>query len=101
MMKHGTRAGSRTLVVYQAARTDDVLTGGPRFGLIVSKGVGNAVIRHRASRRLRHICLAAVAELPRGTDIVIRALPAAGNAESAELMRDFHAALTKAQKKRQ
>ncbi len=29
-------------------------TGPPRLGLVVSKGVGNAVTRNRIKRRLRH-----------------------------------------------
>lgn len=95
-MKTGTRAGSRTLVVHQSARTEDIITGGPRFGLIVSKAVGNAVVRHRTSRRLRHICLGVVDTLDARIDVVIRALPAAGTATSAELERDFRAALRKA-----
>ncbi len=99
-MKTGTRAGSRTLVVYQTARTEQVISGGPRFGLIVSKAVGNAVIRHRTSRRLRHICLAATDSLDHNIDVVIRALPAAGDASSAELEQDFRSALAKAQRKR-
>ncbi|MHA2790217.1 ribonuclease P protein component [Corynebacterium sp. S7] len=98
-MKTGTRAGSRTLVVYQSARTDQVISGGPRFGLIVSKAVGNAVVRHRTSRRLRHICLAATETLDHNVDVVIRALPAAGDATSIELEKDFHRALAKAQGK--
>ncbi|WP_257158997.1 ribonuclease P protein component [Corynebacterium cystitidis] len=100
-MKTGTRAGSRTLVVHQATRTGNILRGGPRFGLIVSKAVGNAVIRHRTSRRLRHICLGLVDKLDARTDIVIRALPAAGMATSAQLEQDFRAALRAALKKAQ
>ncbi|WIM67689.1 ribonuclease P protein component [Corynebacterium breve] len=98
-MKTGTRAGSRTLVVYHAARTEPVITGGPRFGLIVSKAVGNAVIRHRTSRRLRHLCMGLVDKLDPATDIVIRALPGSGVATSAELNDDLTAALGKAQRK--
>lgn len=67
--------------------------GGPRFGFIVSKAVGNAVVRHRTSRRLRHVCAALTAQLPDRFDVVVRALPAAAKATSEELMRDVQRAL--------
>lgn len=69
--------------------------GGPRFGLIVSKAVGTAVVRHRVARRLRHICAPLTAVLPADADIVIRALPGAAAASSAELDRQLRAALRK------
>lgn len=49
----------------------------PRVGLIVSKAVGNAVVRHQLSRRLRHTCRELLPSMPSGVDIVIRALPGA------------------------
>ncbi|GAB2698452.1 hypothetical protein GCM10027089_20280 [Nocardia thraciensis] len=69
--------------------------GGPRFGLIVSKAVGNAVVRHRVARRLRHICAPLASEVSAEADIVIRALPGAATASSAELDRQVRAALRK------
>ncbi|MBM7368722.1 ribonuclease P protein component [Gordonia hydrophobica] len=57
-------------------RPDVALHGGPWLGLIISKKVGNAVIRHRTARRLRH-AFAAVAPdmLPPETFVVVRAFP--------------------------
>ncbi len=77
--------------------TEDVLVrvGGPRFGLIVSKAVGNAVIRHRVARRLRHICAELSAEIPVEADIVIRALPGAATADPVELLRQLRSAARK------
>ena len=49
----------------------------PRVGLIVSKAVGNAVVRHQLSRRLRHTCRDLIPSMPSGVDIVFRALPGA------------------------
>ncbi len=72
-----------------------VRVGGPRFGLIVSKAVGNAVIRHRVARRLRHMCLEIVPELPADVDVVIRALPGAAAASSEDLLRQLRTALRK------
>ncbi|MCT1412756.1 ribonuclease P protein component [Corynebacterium sanguinis] len=94
-----TRAGSRTLVVHVAARTELAFSGGPRFGLIVSKAVGNAVTRHSVSRKLRHVVAAGVDTLARDTDVVVRALPPAAAASSAELARDYEQALAAALKK--
>lgn len=72
-----------------------VRVGGPRFGLIVSKAVGSAVVRHRVARRLRHMCATIVDELPADTDIVIRALPGAATADQAELARQVRSGLRK------
>ncbi len=72
-----------------------VRVGGPRFGLIVSKAVGSAVVRHRVARRLRHMCATIVDELPADTDVVIRALPGAATADQAELARQVRSGLRK------
>lgn len=81
------------------SQSSPVTTGGPRFGLVVSKAVGNAVVRHRTARRLRHIALRLSTELPRGTAVVLRALPPAGTADSAQLEKDLRKALARALKK--
>ena len=96
------RAGSRTLMVHVHQRGDAVIQGGPRFGLVVSKQVGNAVTRHAVSRKLRHVVVERelVDKLERSFDVVIRALPPAAAATSDELARDLEKALDKAQKKR-
>lgn len=101
-IKAGRRGGSRTLVAHVRDRKteptdpDPSLVPGPRFGLIVSKAVGNAVVRHRTSRRLRHQAMALVDKLPANLDVVIRALPPAGTATSQELGRDLAKAIAKA-----
>ncbi|OEX92146.1 ribonuclease P protein component [Corynebacterium sp. BCW_4722] len=95
-MKQGVRAGSRTLMVHVRRREDLVVTGGPRFGLVVSKQVGNAVTRHAVSRKLRAVALASVDKLLPQHDVVLRALPNSATATSAELERDYAHALEKA-----
>ncbi|MDY5785678.1 MULTISPECIES: ribonuclease P protein component [unclassified Corynebacterium] len=96
----GTRAGTKTLVVHLAARTGSALRGGPRFGLVVSKQVGNAVTRHAVSRKLRHVCReVGVDKLGRECDVVVRALPGAATATSDTLRRDLGYALDKAREK--
>ncbi|AJE34404.1 MAG: ribonuclease P protein component [Corynebacterium humireducens] len=99
-MKRGRRAGSRTVVVHLLDRRTGpdagiAHQGGPRVGLIVSKAVGNAVIRHRTSRRLRHVCASLFDALPPTTDLVVRALPASGAASSSDLEKDIRKALTR------
>ena len=95
-MKAGKRGGSRTVVVHFFDNSTEVASAGPRFGLIVSKAVGNAVVRHRTSRRLRHICREL--DLPVTAEVVLRALPAAGTASSEQLESDIRQALRKAQR---
>ncbi|WPF66160.1 MULTISPECIES: ribonuclease P protein component [unclassified Corynebacterium] len=94
-MSRGRRAGSRTVVLHVWEGEPDAElshVGGPRFGLVVSKAVGNAVARHRVSRRLRHICLSLAPEMSPYVQVVVRALPAAGEASSVMLERDIRKA---------
>lgn len=70
---------------------------GAQIGFVVSKQVGNSVVRHRVVRRLRAIVSARLSTLPKGTDIVVRALPAAADAASADLDADFGLALRRAE----
>jgi ribonuclease P protein component len=67
--------------------------GAPRAGLVVSKAVGGSVVRHRVSRRLRHLLAPRLDELPAGAMIVIRALPPSADATSAELGDELDAGL--------
>lgn len=102
-IRGGRRAGRRTLVLHlRRVRATDVDAdagparwGGPRVGLVVSKKVGDAVTRHAVSRRLRHVMLGLAGEIGDDADIVIRALPAAAHASSAELEGDIRSALAK------
>jgi len=85
-MRQGVRSG-RSCVVVHARRVD----GAPsRAGFIVSKAVGNAVIRNRVKRRLRHLAAAALPSTPFGVDVVVRALPAS---TTGDLPGDFRSAL--------
>lgn len=82
------RAASRLVVVH--ATTTDLRTGlPPRVGFVVSRAVGNAVVRNRTRRRLRAQVAGLVPRLVPGTDLVVRALPAAAGADSASLGRDL------------
>ncbi len=65
----------------------------PRIGFVVSKAVGNSVVRHRVSRRLRHLFRDRLGTVRPGCTLVVRALPPAAKAASAELGSDIDSAL--------
>ncbi len=71
-----------------------------RAGFVVSKAVGNAVTRNKVRRRLRHLVRPRLAELPDGSLLVVRALPASAAASFETLGTDLDAALTAARSPR-
>jgi ribonuclease P protein component len=60
-----------------------------QVGFVVSRAVGNAVVRHRVQRRLRHLCRERLAGLPSGSQAVVRALAPAAHASYPELGADL------------
>jgi ribonuclease P protein component len=99
-VRRGRRAGRPLLVVHlrtDSDHTDPHAAGGSappaRAGFVVSKAVGNAVTRNVVKRRLRHLVRERLSLLPPGSLVVVRALPAAGDADHEELGRDLDAAL--------
>jgi ribonuclease P protein component len=90
-VRSGRRAGTRTLVLHLAAppATPD---GPPRVGFVVSKAVGNAVVRNRVKRRLRHLVAERLDALPTASVLVVRALPASATASYAGLGADLDTA---------
>lgn len=88
----GVRAAQPDLVVY-TLRSDASGVPGPRIGLVVSKAVGNAVQRHRVSRRLRHVARSVLPELDPADRVVIRALPGSRDAVSPRLEQQLRTAL--------
>jgi ribonuclease P protein component len=66
---------------------------GARAGFVVGKAVGNSVVRHRVTRRLRAVVAHELHRLPATADLVVRARPEAAEAESALLHRDLVAGL--------
>jgi ribonuclease P protein component len=102
--RYGSRAGSSTVVV--TARLRQRSTGPTwRCGFIVSKAVGNAVVRHRTTRRLRHIVAELMPDrltmLPDGlsVDFAVRALEKATAAEHWQLCADVDSCLRRSLKK--
>ena len=101
-VRRGHRIGRRGIVVHAFDRTashvftdPELFFGGPRFGLIVSKSVGNAVVRHRVARQLRAACAGVRLSLTPETDIVIRALPGAATMTTDDLGRQLRSGLKK------
>jgi len=66
---------------------------------VVSKAVGGSVVRHRVVRRLREIVRPRLAGLPPDLAMVVRALPPAATASSAELAVVLDGALSAALRK--
>jgi len=67
----------------------------PRFGFIVSKAVGNAVVRNTIRRRLKSICLSLLNQVSADTDLVIRALPGARDASWTQLRDEVASVATR------
>lgn len=93
--RSGARLGRRNLVLY-TVKTPGETTN---IGFIVSKSVGNAVTRNKTKRRLRELIAPFVAECSSGYSLVIRALPAAAQANYAQLSLDLDSALASVLKK--
>lgn len=67
----------------------------PRFGFIVSRQVGGAVVRNTVRRRLKAVCAEALPDVDEGRDIVIRALPSAATATFADLRAEVTRCLSR------
>lgn len=104
-LKRGRRAARGGVVVHWAPAGDPRTDANPaeapatpseaganrpaRAGFVVSKAVGNAVVRNKVKRRLRHAAAAELPAWPAGTDVVVRATPRAAERDFAELRRDL------------
>ncbi|GEE00636.1 ribonuclease P protein component [Gordonia spumicola] len=102
-LQSGVRVSVRDLAIHLAPvsaqwpddtglRADVALHGGPWLGLIVSKKVGNAVVRHRVARRLRHAFAQVRPELDNPeTFVVLRAFPSIATRSTDELAEALRA----------
>jgi putative membrane protein insertion efficiency factor/ribonuclease P protein component len=92
-LRQGRKHGSRHLVTHVRCSTGPDYPA--RAAFAVSKSVGNSVVRHRITRQLRSAILPLLQELPPGTDIVVRALPAAASAQYPQLVADLERCLSR------
>ena len=95
----GRRAGRGTVVVHYFLE-EPAQASTARAGFVVSKAVGNAVVRNRVRRRLRELVRPHLSGLPAGASLVVRALPPAASASFETLRADLAAALAAAQSPR-
>lgn len=103
----GRRAGGSSLVLYTAAHPPaagplegaaDAPADKPTataVGFVVSKAVGNSVVRHRVLRRLRAVASARLDALGAYQSVVVRALPPSAARTSSQLGADLDRALVK------
>ena len=91
-MRTGLKVSSKAFVIYLKR---DLSSTQSRFGFVVAKAVGNAVVRNRLKRRLR--------ELSKGfvnravvVDVVVRALPESAKLDWNALSSDYVAVVEKA-----
>jgi ribonuclease P protein component len=103
VVRSGRRAGRPTMVLHylserpvqpgsgsaSGAPAPQTTPPGARAGFVVGKAVGNSVVRHRVTRRLRAVVRQELHRLPSTADLVVRARPEAGTATSAVLHRDL------------
>lgn len=92
VLRSGDRARRGHVVVH---RHSSLRSGQPVVGLVVGKSVGGSVVRHQVSRRLRAQLALRLDHLAEGSGLVVRALPGAAGATSAELGADLDAALNR------
>ena len=64
-------------------------SGAARFGFIVSKAVGNAVVRNKVRRRLRAVAAQLLPTVPAHLDIVVRAFAGSPQAEASVLRAEI------------
>ncbi|CCG05850.1 ribonuclease P protein component [Blastococcus saxobsidens] len=99
VVRSGRRAGRPTMVLHYLPERPEQPAGDStspavaRAGFVVGKSVGNSVIRHRVTRRLRAVVRTELDRLPAGADLVVRARPEAAAADSSTLHRDLSAGL--------
>lgn len=81
VVRRGTRSAAPHTVTHVLTASGD----GVRFGFIVGRNVGGAVVRNTVRRRLKAVCHELMSAVPAGRDVVIRALPSSPSADFAQL----------------
>lgn len=96
-IRRGAKAVQTDLVVHLSDATTP--TDKSSVGFVVSKAVGNAVVRNRVKRQLRHAISGSFGELSDGHHIVIRAFPSAAGQDFNHLKSQVSSGLVAAQEK--
>lgn len=92
VVRRGRRRAGANAVLYVSSSSEQRAA---RFGFIVSKQVGSAVVRNTVRRRLKAICAEALPTVEPGSDIVLRALPAAASVSFQDLRSDVQRSLAR------
>lgn len=91
-IRRGSRYGGARVVAHVMVTS---AAQPPRFAFAVSKSVGNSVVRHRVTRRLRAASMRVAPQVRPGTDVVVRALPPAAQSSVVEFERDLTRVLSR------
>jgi ribonuclease P protein component len=91
--KTGVRVYSDVAVIYALANPTSQKNS--QVGLIVSKVVGNSVVRHKVSRHIRSVVKDLLETIPGNIQIVIRALPAITEKDFTELNKILSESINK------
>jgi ribonuclease P protein component len=91
-VRRGRRFSTPSAVCYRI----DADVDGPLFGVVVSKQVGNAVVRNRVRRRIQAICAQTALDADPGQLVVVRALPSSCEAEWDTLRAEIGGAVRRA-----
>ena len=95
-VRKGARVHAPNTITYvRAASVPGGELGPARFGFIVSKAVGGAVVRNTVRRRLKAVCRELLPEVAPGREIVVRALPASAQASWITLQSEIRRAVDK------
>jgi ribonuclease P protein component len=87
-VRRGSRAGRALLTGHLLVRPAEAAHA-PLVGFVVSKAVGNAVVRNKVRRRLRSVLRGYLPTLPGGSLLVVRAHPQAAAARQADLAAEL------------
>src|SRR6266480_5977691 len=87
-VRRGSRAGRELLTGHLLVRGRDEAQA-PLVGFVVSKAVGNAVVRNKVRRRLRSVLRGYLPTLPGGSLLVVRAHPQATHFRPSDLAAEL------------
>ena len=91
--KTGVRVYSDVAVIYALA--NPTTQKNSEIGLIVSKVVGNSVVRHKVSRQIRNVVKEMLETIPGNIQIVIRARPAITEKDFSEINKILSESINK------